>query len=167
VSQPYEQGWKIVKLREVKDMMGTPTTTTESTDMTTLAYASQSTYGAAVRHAWQYMPPAERFTLVAPNENATNARGVVQEAIASIKSSDKIRIQPNPASDEVLISLPKPMRGQWNLINATGNIVQSGLWKETQSSLTLETSAIPTGIYFYVFRPEQGVPLVQKLVIYR
>jgi hypothetical protein len=80
---------------------------------------------------------------------------------------DRIKLQPNPASDEVLISLPKPMRGQWNLINATGNIVQSGLWKETQSSLTLETSAIPTGIYFYVFRPEQGVPLVQKLVISR
>jgi hypothetical protein len=113
------------------------------------------------------MPPAERFTLVAPNENATNARGVVQEAIASIKSSDTIRIQPNPASDEVLISLPKPMRGQWNLINATGNIVRSGIWQEAQSSMILETSTLPTGIYFYVLRTQQGAPLIHKLVISR
>lgn len=167
VSQPYEQGWKIVMLREVKDMMGATPTTSESSDMATLAYASQSTYGAAVRHAWPYMPPSERFTLVAPNENATNARGVVQESIASIKSSDMIRIQPNPASDEVLISLPKPMGGQWNLINATGNIVRSGVWQASESNMVMETSSLSIGLYFYVFRPLQGVPIAQKLIISR
>ena len=76
-------------------------------------------------------------------------------------------LQPNPASDEVLISLPEPMSGQWDLINATGHIVLSGKWQEAELSMTLETSSLPTGIYFYCFRPQQGASVVQKLVISR
>ena len=59
------------------------------------------------------------------------------------------------------------MTGQWNLINVTGKIVRSGIWQEAQSSMTLETSALPTGIYFYVFQPLQNARVVQKLVIHR
>lgn len=53
------------------------------------------------------------------------------------------------------------------LANATGHLVRAGQWQTNATEMSIETTTLPSGLYFYVFRPNQGEMLVQKLVIHR
>ncbi|MBX2891720.1 MAG: T9SS type A sorting domain-containing protein [Saprospiraceae bacterium] len=81
---------------------------------------------------------------------------------------DPLHLQPNPATDEVLVSLHQPMEGRWQLVAPSGQVVRAGLWPAAQTTQRIDVSHLGAGVYFFRFVAESGrVVSTRKVVVAR
>lgn len=132
-----------------------------------------------------FQPPADlwgpsslSFTAVCRNyvdaaRSLTDAEGFGgeggEERVAQSASSTWIRLQPNPASGEVILSLsdgaPACSLRVWN---AQGELALAENLPGNASGRRLDSSAWPPGLYFLALRAQDGsFHTVQKLLIQR
>ncbi|MCW5922790.1 MAG: T9SS type A sorting domain-containing protein [Saprospiraceae bacterium] len=84
------------------------------------------------------------------------------------KEPDFIGFSPNPATDEVLVSLHHPMEGRWQLVAPSGQVVRAGLWAAAQTTQRIDVSRLGAGVYFFRFVAESGrVVTTRKVVVAR
>ena len=121
--------------------------------------------GDAVRHAWHYLPECEKYPKLAAEEINNIPRGAKRGGNNAAVLTE-LQIHPNPAQDEVLISLSSgEMTGRWTLYNVSGGVVQSGDWASGMPTLRLSVSPLPDGVYFFTVLAENGAPRVAKIVV--
>jgi hypothetical protein len=78
---------------------------------------------------------------------------------------DGVRIAPNPATDEVLITCPENIGNwQYDIYSITGQNVRSSLSLNT-TSVRVPLQGIVSGLYFVTIRVENGTQVTQKLMI--
>ncbi|MCW5924145.1 MAG: T9SS type A sorting domain-containing protein [Saprospiraceae bacterium] len=81
---------------------------------------------------------------------------------------DLLHLQPNPATDEVLVSFHQPMEGRWQLVAPSGQVVRAGLWSVTQTTQRIDISHLSAGVYFFRLVAESGrVVSMRKVVVVR
>jgi len=161
VTQPYEEAWKVLKKFEVQTAMGLDPINAGYNDLETIANASQITYGPAVRHAWFYLPPCDRYKMIDPGETeeAPKSSGTQQ----SFETETILQVAPNPAAWEVTLSYPGDITGTWRITAASGQVVRSGNWSGTQTLVSVRELA--SGVYFATLIPDKGQPVVTKFAI--
>lgn len=78
---------------------------------------------------------------------------------------DGVRIAPNPATDEVLITCPEHIGNwQYDIYSITGQNVRSSLSLNT-TPVRVPLQGIVSGLYFVTVRVENGTQVTQKLMI--
>ena len=78
------------------------------------------------------------------------------------------KVFPNPASQQVNLLFPEPIKSQdatLELRNASGQLLQQIPVQIGQNQLQLNISQYPRGMYFYQLRQQNQVSVAQKLVI--
>ncbi|MDX1913933.1 MAG: T9SS type A sorting domain-containing protein [Saprospiraceae bacterium] len=164
VGQTYEQAWKTLKTWELKTQLGYSAASAGYADMINLAYSNPLNSGAAVRHAWQYMPECERYPLIASTEFGAAGNRIKWQENTAGEAPVPMMIQPNPTTGEIRVVLDQELSGRWTLSSSAGALVQSGNWPPGKQ-LTIDLRPVPDGIYILVLSSEKGITLTQKVAI--
>ena len=87
----------------------------------------------------------------------------------SLNTENKIRIQPNPASDKIEITLTGKLEGvcQIDLLDAVGRIVLTNKMNCKDKSKTIDISTLKQGMYSVKVNMNATKFVVQKLSIIR
>ncbi len=75
-----------------------------------------------------------------------------------------LSVQPNPASETLLIRTDLKETGVWNIVNIAGTILNSGVWTD-DNQLLLDVHTLPSGLYYFVLTPDTGRPLATKFSV--
>jgi hypothetical protein len=102
--------------------------------------------------------------------NIYNCFGYITSINELNNKKDFISISPNPTTDEIQVnSLPTGQAGNRYLVNGIdiynmlGERIYSTLITDYESLITINISAIPTGMYFVEIKSENGV-VIKKFV---
>jgi len=77
-----------------------------------------------------------------------------------------MRVMPNPANESLTLLASEGQQGvQFELVSLTGQVVRSAVLGAGTQALSIDTRALPTGVYFYRLRTEQGVWLQSGKVV--
>jgi photosystem II stability/assembly factor-like uncharacterized protein len=71
-------------------------------------------------------------------------------------SDDNVRMYPNPASSEVIITLPKSTDAEIRVFDITGKLLIYKADAQIANSYTLDVSSLPAGAYFIRLNTEEG-----------
>ena len=80
---------------------------------------------------------------------------------------------PNPFRDQTTISfeLFSPATISINVINQMGQMVKSAMVKQAfpsgKHAVPFNGTGLPAGIYFYVLQSENGIPLIEKMILFQ
>lgn len=90
-------------------------------------------------------------------------------SVPKIEGSSSIAVQPNPASERVLVTLPVgfPDGGMIEIRNLQGTVIASHRFTEGIFGQTLDVSRIPSGIFWLTVKSEGWETLFAKLAITR
>ncbi len=72
---------------------------------------------------------------------------------------------PNPASEQLTLSLPAALAGQVVLTDVMGKVWLNVPKPTMQDMLVLDIANMPDGIYVLSFRPNGGALSTQKVII--
>lgn len=75
----------------------------------------------------------------------------------------QMQIAPNPASGEVVLTLPGAYSGVWHFSDIRGRVVRSGIWEGDRMSL--EINELPQGVYVAEVRTVQGAVFRGKVFV--
>jgi hypothetical protein len=167
VTQPYEQAWKTLKVYEVKIAMGYTPAAAGYADLENISSYDPVVYGAAVRHAIHHQPECRRYALLDPLEGEEERVLSSQANHQHLEANEGLLLQPNPAADEVLITLRQPMAGRWQLLASSGQIARMGDWADGETAKRIDTGGLAPGVYFFQSIPDAGKTVTQKLIIAR
>ena len=89
----------------------------------------------------------------------------IPNSTQNIEKTPNIVVAPNPATSEVVISLPESTKNwQYALYNSTGQrVLASANINEKQARIDL--SGVVSGIYTAVVTEENGVPVARKIIV--
>lgn len=76
-----------------------------------------------------------------------------------------ISIYPNPAQNQVTLSLMQPVEARWVLADMTGRTWREGSIAEGQNSAVISIGSLPSGVYVCIVRTAGGALLTHKVVI--
>jgi hypothetical protein len=78
----------------------------------------------------------------------------------SIEAKSSLKVYPNPASDYVIFEFENktPVNGVLTVVNAAGQEVWKISVVENSAQIRLETTGAKSGIYFYRFHSDTGIP---------
>jgi hypothetical protein len=73
---------------------------------------------------------------------------------------------PNPANESLTLLAGEDLQGaQFELISLTGQVLRSTALGVGTQMVSVDTRALPAGVYFYRLRTEQGLPLQSGKVV--
>lgn len=79
----------------------------------------------------------------------------------------EMRMYPNPAQNQVTLSLNESVEGKWTITNTTGRILLSGNVDEDQDTCILDISTLPSGVYFCSVHTARGRVFTRKVIVQR
>lgn len=142
--------------------MGQTPASADLDDLEDIAYGDQEALGAAVRHAWYHLPGCERYSLIVPDEGSAERTGKGSGRPAL--NAPALHLQPNPASEALLIRTDLKEPGVWTIVNIAGTILNSGAWAD-DDQLRVDVRALPAGLYYFVLTPGAGRPTAAKFSV--
>ena len=86
---------------------------------------------------------------------------------SNLRLADKLELYPNPAIDEVNISLeiPKGEAGRLSIVNLQGQKIKEYIANKAKNSFKINTKGFESGIYIVKYISDAGSLSVKKLII--
>ena len=161
-TQSYEQAWKTLKTYELKIAAGETPAAAGIDDLKDVAYGDQETLGAAVRHAWYRLPGCERYGLIEPNEESQEREEADNTRLGPKLSA--LHVQPNPASETLVIGTDLKCKGTWTMRTLSGIILNAGTWTY-DNQMRLDARMLASGLYYFILKTEDGRTLSAKVSV--
>ena len=126
--------------------------------------------GGAVREMPLLLPLPEAYDYSVEDYwyacvDVVSPRGDVSKTAAS--SNSALSIYPNPANDQIILSLAQPQAGNWRIMDVSGRVWRRGSTAEGQHTVSVATADMPSGIYFCLFDAQSGIRLTQRFILQR
>ncbi len=133
--------------------------TTEEAQLLALTADDQAEGGLAVDDAKKLLPKCN-------GNNARLSRNRSNEAeFGKNLGSHPMILFPNPVSETLSIQLSTDATGQIQLFDLTGQLWLKQTKRNGEAVITMDTNAIPSGIYFVSFQSDTGNQNTQKVLI--
>jgi hypothetical protein len=151
----------------IKKARGQELLESELTSIRNIAKRCPQTEGIAVREIPFYLPVPESYAYT--NENYWE--GCVDTVIQrqSVKNEVAVRseysLYPNPANEELIVTMPSSLEGTWTMNDISGKLMQSGRVQPEQINLVISVKTIPEGVYVLRIRHEDGSTAALKAAL--
>ena len=139
----------------------------ELTSIRNIANRCPQTEGIAVREISFYLPVPECYAYT--NENYWE--GCVDTVIQrqSVKNEVALHpeysLYPNPANEELIVTMPSSLEGTWTMNDISGKLMQSGRVQPEQTNLVISVKTMPEGVYVLRIRHEDGSTAALKAIV--
>ncbi len=122
-------------------------------------------YGDGVYLARAMRSMYENVRYASPEECYSG--NIEPRSASTLQLADKLEIYPNPAIDEVNISLeiPKGEAGKLSIVNLQGQKIKEYIANKAKNSFKINTKRFDSGIYFVKYISDAGILSVKKLII--
>ncbi|QQS31034.1 MAG: T9SS type A sorting domain-containing protein [Sphingobacteriales bacterium] len=168
---PDEQDYKTVQQINLQRLSATDTFSLSEPQYQALSNIAESYQNQAPgAQALLNLLTGEQFEWLIPTESGktSSTPPYPKVPLTDLKTANRLWVQPNPAKEQVTISLPlflTEKQSTLQLYNAQGNIVQHIPIPDGEQTLTLPTTYLLNGVYFLSLITD-GVRIAQtKLVI--
>ncbi len=104
---------------------------------------------------------------IGTNTIAVLGQGVTQTSVLDFESNNNIKIYPNPAKDFLIINCDdfSLKFDELSIIDNLGNIQLIRKVNESQSELMINTTNLQSGIYNILFKSNNNIILIKKIVV--
>jgi hypothetical protein len=156
-----ESNYKTILLLKIKTCGGDIWNSDDSIAIRAIAYSCPDIWGDAVGIARSMLPLPEsnNFAFEGDDPNCTHPR-------SNNNFNNRvslIEVWPNPANNNLLISFDQPFQGNIDIINMSGNIIQSVQVLDI-INLKIPTDFLTNGVYLLRFRDTQADLISTKKV---
>lgn len=159
----YEENLKAILTVAIRHAQGDSLTESDYPTLRSIAAQCPATGGISIRRAVLWLDHEEAMDYLA-TEWADNCISPLVSDAKDVKVAPlQIQVNPNPANNRAVVVLPENAGGIWTMADISGQILKKG--NINQSLLTIETFAIPAGLYMLTCHFDTGNSTTVKLSI--
>lgn len=161
-TEVFEGNQKMLNEIGIKLALGEPFLESDLTALETIADQPEADAGTIQWRAAS-MLPCRMEMAAAVRSKESEAGSIVVNPWESL-----FTVQPNPATDQILVRFGRPFTGLLTLLDGTGSVVQRrAITMPANDNLRLDVHDLPNGIYYLQTNDGATKPDVQKIIVLR